>query len=167
MKKERIQHKSGLTLIEVMISLVIILIIAIGVMGYMYATAKNAREADVRATAARIGLLLLEGWRTQLGDTSTYDPQVDFDSGTTIPFDEFASITASTNPPGLTSPFKYYRIGLNGIKYFVKMSFVDNAGQSRLLNVAIAWSRDYSSGTLEYSSSRMVSQTKYAYYTVQ
>ena len=41
----------GLTLIEVMISVLIALVIVIGVIGYMYACAYNARAADVRATA--------------------------------------------------------------------------------------------------------------------
>ena len=56
-------RNSGLTLIEVMIAMVIIMIIGIGVASYMYACAWNAKRADVRITAKRVGQLLLETWK--------------------------------------------------------------------------------------------------------
>jgi len=157
----------GLTLVEVMVTLLVALIIAIGVMSYMYATAAHAHMADVRATASRLGLLLLEGWKTQAGDILLYDPQVDFDNNTLIPFTEFAPLAPAPNPPGLTNVFKYYRIRIDSIQYFVKMSYQDIANGQQELNVAVAWDRSSGDDTLDYAPSRLISQTKFATYVVE
>lgn len=168
-EKKLTQRNNALTLIEVMIALLIAIIIVIGVLSYMYACALNAREADARATAARLGLLLIEGWKIKVGDTIDYDPKTDFYDNTLIPFDIFSDSykTIPEDPPGLTNTFRYHLIGINSINYFVKMSYVDDATNQRILNVAVAWNRDHGADSLDdYDFSRLVSQTKYARYTV-
>ena len=164
----RKHYDKGLTFVEVMITLLVVLIIAIGVMSYMYATAAHAHLADVRATASRLGLLLLEGWKTQAGDILLYDPQIDFDINTLIPFNEFASIpNPSDDMPELENVFKYYRIRIDYMQYFVKVSYQYSANGQQELNVAIAWDRNSGDNTLDYSHSRLISQTKFATYVVE
>ena len=168
MVRSRKIRDKGLTLIEVMVTLLVALVIAIGVMSYIYATAFNAHLADVRATAARLGLLLLEGWKTQAGDILLYDPQVDFDINTLIPFNEFVSVSpVPADPPGLANVFKYYRIKIDYIQYFVKMSYQNSANGQQELNVAVAWDRSSGNNTLDYAPSRLISQTKFATYVVE
>lgn len=161
---------SGLTLIEVMITLLIALVIAIGVISYMYATNINAHMADVRATATRLGLLLLEGWKTQSGETDPliYDPKVDFDTNTLIPFTQFDEPkTIPDNPSGLTTTFKYYVITLDNTQYFVRMSYQNTANTQKELNVAVAWDRNSKDNKLDYSTTFLISQTKFATYVVE
>ena len=164
----RNHHVKGLTLIEVMVTMLVALIIAVGVMGYMYATALQAHLADVRATAARLGLLLLEGWKTQGGNILTYDPKNDFLDNTSIPFNEFVEISTNpADPPGLANTYTCFRIKIDYIQYFVKMSYQDSANGQRELNVAVAWDRKSGDNTLDYSQSRLISQTKFATYWVE
>jgi len=66
----------ALTLIEIMISLLIVAIAIVGAMMYRYYSASNARLADVHAGAGKVGLLVLEGWKGKAGDLS-YDPSSD------------------------------------------------------------------------------------------
>ena len=158
----------GLTLVEVMITLLVALVIAIGVMSYMYATALHAHLADVRATAARLGLLLLEGWKNRNVDFLTYDPKDELLDNTSIPFNEFVEIAGDpTDPPGLANTYAYLRIRIDYIQYFVKLSYQDSANGQKELNVAVAWDRNSGDDTLDYRPSRLISQTKFATYVVE
>ena len=168
MTRSRKHSDKGLTIVEVMVALLVSLVIVIGFMVYVYTCALNAHIADVRATASRLCLLLLEGWKTQAGDILLYDPQVDFDNNTLIPFTEFAPLSpAPANPPGLTNVFNCYRIKIDGIQYFVKMSYQDSANGQKELNVAVAWDRNSRDNILDYEPFRLISQTKYATYVVE
>ena len=66
----------ALTLIEIMISLLLVAIGIIGAMMFRYYSASNARLADVHAGAGKVGLLVLEGWKGNAGNLS-YDPSSD------------------------------------------------------------------------------------------
>jgi prepilin-type N-terminal cleavage/methylation domain-containing protein len=63
----------GFTLTEVMASVAIITIVAVGTMGYQYHNIKFSRASQAQITGTRIGQLLLEDWKSKGGD-STYDP---------------------------------------------------------------------------------------------
>ncbi len=174
MRRSLGKFNKGLTLVEVMVTILVALVIVTGVMMYMYSSALNAHEADVRAIASRLNLLLLEGWKTKLGETNPYDPALDFfdSSNPAIPFEEITAIDpAPADPPGLdnaTNTFRYYRIKIDGVKYFVKMTYADSSTGQRTLNVAVAWNRNYQTDSLDdYHSSRMVSMTKFASYIVE
>jgi prepilin-type N-terminal cleavage/methylation domain-containing protein len=67
------KRNRGLTLIEVMVAAAAILVVLIGAMSFQMYCARDARRADVRAVAGRLGLLLLENWRSIQG-TDTFDP---------------------------------------------------------------------------------------------
>jgi prepilin-type N-terminal cleavage/methylation domain-containing protein len=151
MKKESLQYKNGLTLIEVMVSMVVILIVAMGAVSYMYASAKHAREADVRATAGRIGLLLLEGWKGNGVDVTTFNP-ADVSKGfNKLPLSDFATPVNLNVLPGLTNTLKTYRIETDKVKYFVKMTYGNYAPSDttpRQLSISVAWNRNYSDTAL-------------------
>lgn len=166
MRMGRKKQNRGVTLIEVMIATLAVLVIVIGVMNFQYYCAMDAYEADVRVKAGRLGLILLEGWKTAQGDVLDYDPADQFGLP---PLDDFTPI----NDPGLlplSIPFKYYRIGIDGVMYFVTLSYdeVDDEPSTsrvlRKLNVAIAWNRDYGSNTLVFELRRFISLTKYTNY---
>ncbi len=153
------RRNAGVTLIEVMVAALTVTVIVVGVMQYQYHCALDAHKADVQATGARLALLIMEGWKTVLGDV-TYDPLDDFDL---ILVGEFTSIP-DPGIPGLPTFFRAYRIDVDGVKYFVKLSY-DDTSPPRNLNVAVAWSRDFGSDTLDFAARRLVSLTKYATYS--
>ncbi len=153
----------GVTLIEVMVASLAVFVILVGVMNFQYYCALDAHMADVRATAANLGQLLLEGWNAVEGDVLLYDPATEFDEP---PLDNFVTV-ADPGLPGLANVFRVYRINLDGIVYFVKLSYADNGIVTpirRTLNVSIAWSRDWGSTTLDFEARRLVRLTKYADY---
>jgi prepilin-type N-terminal cleavage/methylation domain-containing protein len=64
--------RDGFTLVEVMISVAIIVIVALGTLSYQYQTVKHSRSAEAQVTAAYLGQLLLEDWKSTFGDAG-YD----------------------------------------------------------------------------------------------
>jgi prepilin-type N-terminal cleavage/methylation domain-containing protein len=62
----------GFTLVEVMVSVAIIVIVAMGTLSYQYQTVKHSRSAEAQVTAAYLGQLLLEDWKSTFGDAG-YD----------------------------------------------------------------------------------------------
>jgi hypothetical protein len=154
-----------------MVAALVALVIVIGTMGYHYHCALDARKADVRVSGARLGLLLLDAWKTMLGDVAIYDTKADFGPTLPIAFTEFTRIDPPPgDPPGLLNSFQYYRIEVNGAKYFVKLSYDDQdfperPGEPlRLLNVRVAWNRDDFPATTLGTNYQSVSFSKFAYY---
>lgn len=166
MKSKPCKFKKGLTLIEVMITLLIALIIITAVMGYMYASAINARAADVRITAARIGQLLLETWKiTGHVDGSgkwswnaiDFDPKdTDFNSALPSSFSD-----ASVNLGGEGTELGDYVITIDSVQYFVTLLY--NTGQPSMLSARVAWSRHSTAGNLG-SDPEWVDVTGFAIY---
>jgi prepilin-type N-terminal cleavage/methylation domain-containing protein len=172
MKKESLQYKNGLTLIEVMISMVVILIVAMGAVSYMYASMKHAREADVRITATRLGQLCLDGWKitgeiiNKVWDVAAFDPTNDeFDSNLLPAASDIT--TTSSGIPGVGTELGRYTITVDGAKYYITLSYLDeySANTKKLyrLNACVAWNRNYSSSALE-SNPRNVWLTSYSIY---
>ena len=73
------KQKTGMTLVEVMMAMAILIVAILGAMMYRYHSALNARRADVQMGATRIGLLILEGWKGSMG-SEDYDPSTLFSS---------------------------------------------------------------------------------------
>jgi len=146
-----------LTIVEVVVALSTILVVVIGALSFQYYCAVDAREADVRAGANRLALLLLEGWRGAGG-------RVPPDSYAFNPVDEFDSIVpitrSSVGLDGLSQELGRYRVVLNRVNYFVTLSYLDTSGAPRTLSATVAWSRDYKSeGLSQYV--RFVALTTY------
>jgi len=155
MERVRNNRNSGLTLIEVMLAMVIIMIIGIGVASYMYACAWNAKRADVRITASRVGQLLLETWKITGSydvpgnwswNVDDFDP-TDPDFNLTLP-DNFTNVDFDLTGKGIVGiELDDFEITIDGVGYFVTLYFDNNLPP--MLNARIAWNLNYSSATLE------------------
>ena len=143
------KQQSGFTLIEIAISVLIIMVLATGAMGYQYYSARDVRFSEVQTTAARIAMLLLEGWKGDQG-ASDFDPISVFNSEITIN-------TAATGPSvpkdgaGTNMTLLgYYKIDVEDVYYYVTLSWSAASSQEpRVLNATIAWRSDYAQGTLQ------------------
>jgi len=149
-----------LTIIEVVVALSTILVVVIGALSFQYYCAVDAREADVRAGANRLALLMLEGWRGAGGRVPEVGEQAPFN-----PVGEFRPILGDDNIrdssvglPGLSpgQELGRYRVVLNRVNYFVTLSYDD--GDPRTLSVTVSWSRNYKSEELS-EHVRLVSLT--------
>ena len=152
---KRVLRNKGLTLIEVMVTVLILMIAIIGAMAYRYYSSLDTRKADQQITAGRIGLLLLEGWRGAGGRAATdpdnnYNPANLSDAGAQLQIS--AGSAGPIKPTGFTQ-FGAYLAVCEGAKYYATMSWEDDPANPtvlRILNVEVAWIRDYPSGS--YSS---------------
>jgi len=156
------------TLIEVMVASLAVFVILVGVMNFQFYCALDARKADVQVTASRLGLALLESWRAAGGRVLPfYNPALEFDEP---PLTNFVTV-ADPGLPGLATTFQVYRIAVDGVMYFTKLSYADvdiNPGtprRLRTLNVSVAWSRDWGATTLNFDPRRLVRVTNYTDYS--
>ena len=132
------RKSAGLTLVEIMISLVIILVVVVGAMGFRYSAVMDAREADARITAARVGSMLLDAWVSRIGDTA-FDPVAEFNPG--IP------IAVSASGPDVASGFtelNKYHIICDDVNYYATLSHKPtSSGQAGELTITLNWFNDY------------------------
>jgi prepilin-type N-terminal cleavage/methylation domain-containing protein len=82
-KKRANQFRGGVTLIEVMLALAVVVIAALGSLCYEYLCVDHVRYARAEMTATRIAQLLIEDWKST-GGADDYDPQ-DLNMGFTLP----------------------------------------------------------------------------------
>ncbi len=154
MKRLRTNNKTGLTLIEVMVAMVILMVAGLGALAFRYYCSLDARKADIQITAARIGTMLLESWIGQGGSTSynpvtqltaqlkSTDPASSVDGGVTGPEPQGGlSRTGSNND---------YKIVVNGVNYYVTLS-TNTAVSPVPLSVSVAWRHDYQAGSISAS----------------
>lgn len=69
----KVSQRQGFSIEEVMLSMAIIIIVALGTMSFQYQGVEHSRAAEAQMAAARIGQLLLEDWKST-GGVSNYDP---------------------------------------------------------------------------------------------
>ena len=167
MRSTRIEFAKGLTLIEVMIAMLASVVIIIGVMLYLYSCALNARMADVRITATRLGQLLLDGWKTTgpvnegIWDVGAFDPtDADFDL---ILADDIG--TASDGIAGVGTELRNtrYEVMIDGAHYFITLSYRQDYANFYLLNACVAWNRNFGATSLG-SDPEWVWLTSYSIY---
>ena len=63
----------GFTIVEVMLSMAIVIIVAVGTMYFSTTVQALPAQAEAQIAAARLGQLLLEDWKST-GGNSAYDP---------------------------------------------------------------------------------------------
>ena len=163
--------KKGISLVEVAMSIAIIDILIVGTISYRYHSALLARRTDAKITASRVALLILEDWSGKAGPYN-YDPVSQFDSGFAPSGDFsnewqiFPNANGPSKPSGFidldTKSYPDYRIIINRVNYYVKLSYKDEVDKPRILNVTVGWRTDYENGALD-SSSQTVSLTGYAH----
>ena len=144
MTVKRPRYKPGLTLIEALVSCVVLVIAVLGTAAFRYNAALAARSADLQVAAARNALLLSEGWRAA-SDPNAFDP-------TSLTSSSNLLITTSPEGPGAPSAFTRlgtYRIVAEGISYYATLSWSHPVPDStlRALNVVVAWKHPRSEPT--------------------
>jgi prepilin-type N-terminal cleavage/methylation domain-containing protein len=127
----------GFTLPEVMVSVTITVVLALGTLCYQYQGVKHSRAAEAQITATRIGQILLEDWKSTGGDQD-YDPQ-SLGLGFTTP---------------LSGEFGTCMITLDNQSFYMQMehSDIDHdvvAGVLlREISVTVRWRKDFTRGAI-------------------
>ncbi len=125
----------GMTLIEVMLAVAIIVIASLGTLCYEYLCVHHIRFARVQLAATRTGQLLLEDWKSTGGSTD-YNPE-DLDMGFGV-------------TPG--DAWGDYMTVIDGLPLFIAMSYSDVARDDfagvtlRRIDVSVRWRKDLSYG---------------------
>jgi len=139
------KRNRGVTLVEVMVAALVVLVVVVGAMAYQGACALNARRADARATASRLGLLVLEGWKSAGANVTAFDPtdnQFDLSLPTGLN-------TTGVGLGGVGTELGRYVTRINGVNYY--MTLIYSAGYvyptppgapPPMLTVLTAWNRD-------------------------
>ncbi|UCH89480.1 MAG: prepilin-type N-terminal cleavage/methylation domain-containing protein [Thermoplasmata archaeon] len=167
MERVRKNRNSGLTLVEVMVSMLVIMIIVIGAVSYMYACMWNAKRADIRITATRIGQTLLDLWKINgpvvdgIWDVEAFNP-IDPDFNLILP-DNIGTTIEGIEGIGQELRGTRYEITIDGAHYFITLSYRQDYPNFYLLNACVAWSRNFNSATLE-SDPHRVWLTSYSIY---
>lgn len=135
-------QRKGLTLIEVMVAAVVVVFAVLGAMAFRYVTALDARKADIQISAARVGLLLLEGWKAEKGG-NTYNPANDF------PASANGIVIVSTSAGGPAVPTGFTALGTSGtgqfqikdneMYFYATLSYKEVANVPRKLNAIVGW----------------------------
>lgn len=160
---ERVQknRNSGLTLIEVMISMLVIMIVVIGAVSYMYACIWNARRADARINATRVGQMLLDLWKVSgpvvngVWDVESFDPTAP-EFNLILP-DNIGTTVEGVDGIGQELRGTRYEITIDEMHYFITLSYDPNPDfpSFYLLNACVAWSRNLRSSNLENDPHRI------------
>jgi len=173
----------GFTFIEIMGTILVLTVAVLGAAAYRYFATLDARKADVQITAARLASYLLDSWKavgghsgysvyelSDPGDYNAYDPN-DYNPNDTDPVEFGPGLELYFNAPGPAVPAGFsaldadinpnYRIVVNRVNYYATLSYKDEVGEPRVLNVCVAWTNDYQtwSDSEPYQS---VSLTTYA-----
>lgn len=139
----------GVTLVEVMVSMVILAIVALGALGYQYHAAREGRIAKAQITATRTAQLLLEDWKSTGGSTN-YNP-------TTLGL-------GFLTPPDAADEADYF-ITVDYLPMYIVLSYNDvgtddSAGIIlREVSVTVSWRRDHRVGSREINDPSLVLTT--------
>lgn len=130
----KIRCRQGFSLVSIMIAMTILIAALIGTSNFRYYSAMDARKAEAKITASRIGLMLCENWRG-LGGTSTYDPVAFLSSELNI-----AASSGPTQPSGFTL-LGSYTVTVNDVNFYITLSWNDVSPGLRALNIIVSWAQ--------------------------
>ena len=137
------KHTRGLTLIEVMMVVLIVVIAITGAMGFRFHCVSDAKRADVHINATRIASMLLENWKG-MGGITTYDPTTQF--GTLFNSQYTINSNSSASVPLQSLPSKLMSCQIQDLKnkvyYYVTLSYT-TATSPWTLNATISWNKKY------------------------
>jgi len=144
-KTIKIRCRHGASLVGTMVAVVVLLIALIGTSNFRYFSALDARKANEQTTAARIALMLCEGWRGIKGN-ETYDPTAHLGSCLAITQNNY---TCPEMPVDFTLLGRY-TVVLESVNYYTTLSWRDVNPGLRALNVVVAWAqRDQGAGGID------------------
>jgi len=139
----------GFTLIEIVISILIVMTLAAGVMGYQYRSAYDIKRSEIQAAAVRMSMLLLEGWKGTEG-ADDFDPVSMFESELDIDASAFGPPIPRDGDDMTLTLLDYYVIHIDGVYYYVTLSWNEATSlEPKLLNVTMAWRADHDQGSLQ------------------
>ncbi len=153
MTVKRLKSTGGFTLVEAMITILILSIAVIGTSGYRYHAALDAQKAAMHMTAARVTLLLTESWRGVKGD-ETYDPIAHLGSDLVITTGDSTTVEGFNLLGG-------YTVVANGVNYYVTLSWKDVGTELRILNVVVTWIQRDQGQTGSYYADKSFELTTY------
>ena len=156
--KRTIKHLYGLTLIEIMVSILIMAIVAVGTSSFRYYTMIDTIKAEKQIAGARIALLLCESWKGVRG-SNTFDPFVTFQTDLSIA----GSAEGPSAPAGLTS-LNSYRITSENTSYYATLAWKDDSLGFRELNVAVQWDQRMNGSGVFSEVDKTYSLTTYVTY---
>ncbi len=139
------KNNRGMTLIEVLVAVAIIIVAALGTMCYQYLCIDHVRHARAMLTATRVGQLLIEDWKSE-GGSPDYNPE-DLQMGFNLPDD------LPTNCVTV----------VDGLPLHISMTRADvtpggnNFAGTRLseISVVVGWRKNFASGALEDDDPRV------------
>jgi len=142
----------GFTLPEVMVSVAITVVLALGTLCYQYQGVRHSRTAEAQVTATRIAQLLLEDWKSTGGDPD-YDPEA-LGLGFTTPHSgEFGSCMITLDDQSF-----YLQLNRSNAP---DPSYDSVAGVQLLqINVEVKWRKDFTRGAVS-SNDPSISLTTY------
>ncbi len=135
MRIKKVKTAGAFTLVEVMVTILILSVALIGASGYRYYAALDARKASLQATAARIALLFCESWRGVKG-AQTYDPVTHLGAELTIEQLFGAAAGATEDDFDILGGF---RVTTNDASYNVTLGYKDLGVDLRAINVTVGW----------------------------
>ena len=159
MRVKRFKRGAAFSLIEVMAATVVLAVAVVGISGYRYYAALDARKAGMEAAASRIGLLLCESWRGVNGDEK-YDPMSYLGSYLTIADD---SKTKQEPVVDFTLLGRYTLI-LDETSYSASLWWKDVKPGLRALHVSVAWVQPGQAGSAGKHPNELYRVTTYAAY---
>jgi prepilin-type N-terminal cleavage/methylation domain-containing protein len=120
------QKDAGVTLIEVVMAMAILVFSSVGALSYQYYAARDASIADAQITATRLAMLLLEDWKST-GGSKDYDPStlnLGFSSALAVP-----AHFSQGKGQGLGSPLHdgVYAIMIGDVPVMVMLTWTDVA----------------------------------------
>lgn len=170
-----LNRRTGLTMIEIMVTIAVLLIVVVGTSAFRYHAVLGARQAEARTTAARIAQMICESWRGA-NDPNTFNPVTVLDPAMSLgnQYSDIVAISVSDNGPSVANGFTllgYYKIVLDDndseqgdeASYWTTLAWQDVVAGLRALNIVVGWDArnpmldSYSSG----GSSRTFKLTTY------
>ncbi len=139
-RAHKIRSRRGMSLVDTMVAVVILLIALIGTSTFRYSAALDGRRAYAHITAARVALVLCESWRGLDGD-ETHDPTQLGNSDMSIAQSSWAG---HSTPDGFTLLGNYVVVlddGPDSANYYATLSWNDVQTGLRALNVNVAWAQ--------------------------
>ena len=137
MAVKRFLYRTGLTLIEIMVTIAILAIAVLGTSAFRYTTALGAREANLKTTAAQIAQLLCESWRGA-SDPNTFEPT----ALTSLELASSLMITSDHTMHEVPTDFVLlgaYAIATNKADYHAALLWKEVTPGLRALNIIVAW----------------------------
>jgi uncharacterized protein (TIGR02598 family) len=147
----KVSQCRGFSLIEVMLSMSIVIIVALGTLSFQYQGVRHSRASEAQIAAARIGQLLLEDWKSSGGDTD-YAPN-SLGLGFTY---------VSANNYTISLDYQTFHIQL--AQQLATVSSGSNpdsvAGVTlQQLTITVSWRKDFGTGTLSSTDPSLVFTT--------